>query len=111
MKMINIFIMSIIMFATGCSSIEKKDIEVIKNEKEVKVDFIHPDSVAVNDFETFNFIVITKDNYKDLFKEDGVVFIALKTEDYKKLSRNMQEIIRIVKEQNDIILYYKKNVK
>ncbi len=106
-----IFTSIIILLLSACASQEIKEIEVVKNEKIIKVDFIHPDDVVVSKFESVNFVVITKDNYKELFSEDKKVFIALDTKNYKNLSKNMQEIIRILSEQQSIILYYKENIK
>lgn len=108
MNKIIIILLSI--FLTGCASTDIKDIEVVKNEKEIKIDFIHPNKIASPTFENINFKIINKDNYKELFKEDEIVYISLTTEEYKKLSRNMQEIIRLIKEQNNVILYYRENV-
>ena len=103
-----IMFLSIIML--GCATTEIKDIEIIKNEKEIEIPFNHPTDVVQPDFENISFVVINENNIEVVFRKDKA-YIALTVEDYKKLSRNMQQIIKVIKQQNETIQFYKKNVK
>lgn len=100
----------IILALAGCATNEVKDIDIIKKEEDIKINFLHPKRISKPVFEEINFKVINKNNSQELINNNEIVYIALTTEEYKKLSRNMQEIILLIKEQNDVINYYRENI-
>ena len=60
-----------------------------------------------------NFFVITEENYEDKKKEiekilDGnFVVFALTPDGYEKMAENFQEVRRYVRQQKELILYYR----
>ena len=60
-----------------------------------------------------NFFVITEENLEDKFKEiekllDGqFVVFALTPDGYEKMAENFQEVRRYVRQQKELIIYYR----
>lgn len=71
---------------------------------------IHPAPPAEMTLREVEWKVLNKERLEELLEEGGddIVFFALTTENYEDLGLNMQEIIRYIREQKDIIIYYRK---
>lgn len=67
-----------------------------------------PSPVTPNDVK---FRVVTQDNLNEFLEEvtnleGDLVFIAISVEDYERLSLNTQDLVRYIKQQKEIIIYY-----
>ena len=108
-------------FLAGCSSIpgfKPKPMVVpepiIKTVTEYKTLEIYqpplPEAIALEDVE---FFVITEKNFEEqvakLEKMQGGVFVlfGLTPQDYENMAYNLQELRRYVRQQKEIILYYR----
>lgn len=59
------------------------------------------------------FKVVTQDNLQEFLElitssEDTLVFIAISVKDYERLALNTQELVRYIKQQKEIIVYYER---
>jgi len=108
-------------FLTGCSSIPGFKPEpmvapepIVKTVTEYKTLEIYqpplPEAIALEDVE---FFVITEKNFEEqiakLEKMQGGVFVlfGLTPQDYENMAYNLQELRRYVRQQKEIILYYR----
>ena len=98
----------IILLLVGCSGV--KQIETYKvGVKKTPLNLELPSPLDTNDLE---FIVINKDNYKEVFERltsDGKkpVLFALTDEGYKALSMNYADLREHIIAQREIIIAYK----
>ena len=108
-------------FLAGCSSIPGFKPEpmvapepIVKTVTEYKTLEIYqpplPEAIALEDVE---FFVITEKNFEEqiakLEKMQGGVFVlfGLTPQDYENMAYNLQELRRYVRQQKEIILYYR----
>ena len=97
---------------SGCSFLEPEIITVTNVIKPEIPIVEHPKKISVNDV---HFYVVTAENIEDfklkfLKKENDLVFVALSIKDYENLSLNLADIIRYIKQQKNIILYYEDSI-
>tara|TARA_B100001029_G_scaffold144884_1_gene125038 strand:+ start:1848 stop:2234 length:387 start_codon:yes stop_codon:yes gene_type:complete len=107
-----------IALSSGCSVLPKVDftppppVKVITEE--VKVDIYQPPLPNEIGLEDVAWFVITKDNWEEsVAKVEGLlggdfVVMALTPKGYENMAYNLQEIRRYIRQQKEIILYYRK---
>ena len=106
-----------IALSSGCSVLPKVDftppppVKVITEE--VKMEIYQPPLPQEIKMEDVNWFVITKNNYEEsvakveqLLGGEFVVF-ALTPTGYEAMAYNLQEIRRFIRQQKEIILYYR----
>ena len=106
-----------IALSSGCSVLPKVDftppppVKVITEE--VKMEIYQPPLPQEIKMEDVNWFVITKNNYEEsvakvekLLGGEFVVF-ALTPTGYESMAYNLQEIRRFIRQQKEIILYYR----
>jgi len=107
-----------IALSSGCSVLPKVDftppepVKVITEE--VKIDIYQPPLPQEIALENVKFFIINKNNYEQKVKEveellggDFAVF-ALTPTGYEAMAYNLQELRRFIRQQKEIILYYRK---
>lgn len=101
----------------GCSSVSKREPRQIPEVKviteQVQTEIYQPPMPQEIRLEEVKWIVITKENFQDqvndvekMLKGDFVVF-AMVPSDYENFAWNIQEIRRFIRQQKEIILYYR----
>ena len=106
-----------IVLSSGCSVLPKVDftppppVKVITEE--VKMEIYQPPLPQEIKMEDVNWFVITKNNYEESIQKvekllggEFVVF-ALTPTGYEAMAYNLQEIRRFIRQQKEIILYYR----
>lgn len=105
------------MTLTGCQWFQRQPIEVepeiiIKTEYE-PLRIYQPPLPAEIDLLDVNWVVITEENFDEKFAEverllggDFVIF-ALTPDGYEKMAENLQEIRRYIRQQTELIIYYR----
>jgi len=87
--------------------------KIITVEKKVPLRIYQPPLPAEIDLLNVNFFVITEENLQEKIKEiekilDGnFVVFALTPDGYEKMAENFQEVRRYVRQQKELILYYR----
>ena len=106
-----------IVVSSGCSVLPKVDITppppVKVITEEVKMEIYQPPLPQEIKMEDVNWFVITKNNYEESIQKvekllggEFVVF-ALTPTGYEAMAYNLQEIRRFIRQQKEIILYYR----
>ena len=107
-----------IALSSGCSVLPKVDftppepVKVITEE--VKIDIYQPPLPQEIELEDVKFFIINKNNYDQKVKEVeellGGTFavFALTPTGYEAMAYNLQELRRFIRQQKEIILYYRK---
>ena len=103
--LISIFIL---LFLVGCSGVKKIETYTV-GVKKTPLNLELPSPLDTNDLE---FIVINKDNYKEIFdrltaNDKKPVLFALTDDGYKALSANYADLREVILEQREIIIAYK----
>jgi len=99
---------SVLLLLVGCAGVKKiETVKVAVAKTPLNLDL--PDPIDTNDLE---FIVINKDNYKEVFEKltaDGKkpVLFALTDDGYKALSMNYADLREHIISQREIIIAYK----
>ena len=93
----------------GCSSFFKDTNTVVKQEN---FSLLHPNTPNSMTIKHVEWKVLTPEIARSMIDKnsDDFIFIALTPKHYENLSLNMQEIIRYIREQKEIIIYYRENV-
>jgi hypothetical protein len=106
-----------ILLSSGCSVLPTVDftppppVKVITEA--VKVDIYQPPLPQEITMQDVTWFVITKENYKESVKKveeltaGEFVVIALTPTGYESMAYNLQEIRRFIRQQKEIILYYR----
>ena len=105
------------MTLTGCQLFQKQPIEVepeiiIKTEYE-PLRIYQPPLPAEIDLLDVNWVVVTEENFEEKLAEvekmlDGdFVIFALTPQGYEKMAENLQEIRRYIRQQTELIIYYR----
>ena len=87
--------------------------KIITVEKKVPLRIFQPPLPMEIDLLNVNFFVITEENYEEKKQEiekilDGnFVVFALTPDGYEKMAENFQEVRRYVRQQKELILYYR----
>lgn len=100
---------TLLFVVSGCSSI--KETLAIKPEVIQKPALVLPTLAPAKGY-PFEFIVITKDNFREKLKQleesgEDVVFFALTDDGYKALALSVAELRRYISQQNATIRAYK----
>ena len=110
-----------IVVSSGCSILPKTEytppppVKVITEE--VKTEIYHPRLPDEIELENVQFFIINKDNYDQKVKEveellgGNFAVFALTHTGYESMAYNLQEIRRFIRQQKEIILYYRKATK
>ena len=110
-----------IVVSSGCSILPKTEytppppVKVITEE--VKTEIYHPRLPDEIELENVQFFIINKDNYDQKVKEveellgGNFAVFALTPSGYESMAYNLQEIRRFIRQQKEIILYYRKATK
>ena len=110
-----------IIVSSGCSILPKTEytppppVKVITEE--VKTEIYHPRLPDEIELEDLKFFIINKDNYDQKVKEveellgGNFAVFALTPSGYESMAYNLQEIRRFIRQQKEIILYYRKATK
>lgn len=105
------------MTLTGCQLFQRQPIEVepeiiIKTEYE-PLRIYQPPLPAEIDLLDVNWVVVTEENFDEKLAEverllggDFVIF-ALTPDGYEKMAENLQEIRRYIRQQTELIIYYR----
>ena len=106
-----------ILLSSGCSVLPKIDftppppVQVITTE--VKLDIYQPPLPQEISMQDVTWFVITKENYEEAVEKveellgGDFVVIALTPTGYESMAYNLQEIRRFIRQQKEIILYYR----
>ena len=107
-----------IALSSGCSVLPKVDftppepVKVITEE--VKIDIYQPPLPQEIQLEDVKFFIINKNNYDQKVKEveellgGAFAVFALMPTGYEAMAYNLQELRRFIRQQKEIILYYRK---
>ena len=110
-----------IVVSSGCSILPKTEytppppVKVITEE--VKTEIYHPRLPDEIQLEDVQFFIINKDNYDQKVEEvekllgGSFAVFALTPTGYESMAYNLQEIRRFIRQQKEIILYYRKATK
>lgn len=114
-------IIVLIFLLQGCALFGKQDtVTIVEPEEFVIIHPTQPDETVMREVKwrvlsrkDLEKMMETDEGRKDLidaiFKQDLALYV-LNTEGYENLSLNMQEIIRYMKQQKEIIIYYREQV-
>ncbi len=101
----------------GCSSVSKREPRQIPEVKviteQVQAEIYHPPLPQEIRLENVKWVVITKDNLDEQIADvekmlDGdFVIFGMVPSDYENFAWNIQEIRRFVRQQKEIIMYYR----
>jgi hypothetical protein len=117
-KLLTTLLLSLIIISVvGCSSVTKREPRQIPEVKviteEVRAEIYQPPMPQEVRLEEVRWVVITKDNMNEQIADvekmldgDFVVF-AMVPSDYENFAWNIQEIRRFIRQQKEIILYYR----
>ena len=108
----------LIAFLTGCSTMRPAPMvepePIVQTVTEFKtLEIYQPPLPEAIDLEDVEFFVITESNFEEqvarLEKMQGGVFVlfGLTPQDYENMAYNLQELRRYVRQQKEIILYYR----
>lgn len=109
----------IVLSTTGCSSLFNRkppvqpEPQIITVEKPVPIRIYQPNPPAEMQMLDVSWFVITEENLPEQVEKiekmlDGqFVVFALTPDGYEKMAENLQEIRRFVRQQNELILYYR----
>lgn len=108
MQLPNYLMILPLLLVSNCGIIPKK-IEVL--ETEVKTPVIFQESPKAVETYPIEFKVVNESNLQEFLEEiksiEGeTVFIALNIRDYERLALNTQDLVRYIKQQKEIIIYY-----
>ena len=105
---------TIILFLSGCSGLEKEpELKVVTKIERITVPVVaRPKPVKLNDVRVY---VVNKENYEQFVKEfeeenGQLAYVALSMRDYENLALNVAELRRFINQQKDIIVYYEEAV-
>ena len=110
-----------IVVSSGCSILPNTEytppppVKVITEE--VKTEIYHPRLPDEIELENVQFFIINKDNYDQKVEEveellgGNFAVFALTPTGYESMAYNLQEIRRFIRQQKEIILYYRKATK
>lgn len=99
---------SAILFLSGCASTQ----HIAVDSKPVNPVVINPSPPTQLNLRPVVWMVLNKKGLEDLLKKSqgkDVVLFALSSKQYENLSLNMEDILRYIKDQKAIILYYRKS--
>lgn len=103
-----LLIIPVTLLLTSCG-LFTRNVEVTANSDDPIV--IHPnppDQVSLREVE---WVVLNRERLEELLSENPnqeIVLFALSAKGYENLSLNMQELLRYIQDQKNIILYYRR---
>ena len=107
-----------IMLTSGCASLPKFDftppppVKVITEE--IPIEIYQPPLPQQITLQDVNWFIITKENWEESIQNveellgGELVVFGLTPPDYESMAYNLQEIRRFIRQQKEIILYYRK---
>ena len=103
-------IISILLLLNGCSSLGSSSAVTVQTEI-ITPEFYAPPSPRELQVEDIRWHVITEDNLEEKIIEltslhGEMVIFGITPKGYENMSFNIQELIRYIKQQKEIILYY-----
>lgn len=106
-------ILGALLLLSSCSR-PTKEIEVL--ETKVRTPILAPTLPKAVDPMPIKFKVVNEENLQAFLeeirkKENVLVFIGMTVKDYEALAVNTQELIRYIKQQKEIIVYYQNMTK
>ena len=119
-----IFVILSLLFVSGCSWMPRlewgnqpefipPEPQIVTVVEKIPLRIYQPPLPQEIDLLNVNFFVITEENYDEKKKEiekilDGnFVVFALTPDGYEKMAENFQEVRRYVRQQKELILYYR----
>jgi len=100
-----------LLLLSGCSFLEKTLDLVITTENPIIAKAAMPTPVQLHDVK---FRVITEENIdaflKELDEHGGIVFIAMRVEDYETLALNVNELRKYIKKLRAVVVYYEEAI-
>ena len=81
---------------------------VIPKTKVVQLPAPITPSIPPLDMKPVKWVVITSNNYSQIFNTPDLVFFSLTTKDYENLSLNQNDLRTHIQQQQSIILLYKR---
>ena len=107
-----------ILFLSGCPFLKNDPLQtpepVIKTITEYKtLDIYHPQLPKKKDLQDVEFFVVTEKNLEEQIAriskmQDGTfVIFGLTPQDYENMAFNLQELRRYIRQQKEIIIYYR----
>jgi hypothetical protein len=108
-------ILSTLLIVSGCSTFSSNDLEPITVIETPLPDYTDPTldipKPAPIEWNDMNIIILTPDTTDEEFdklEDDQRVFFAVTDNGYESMSLNFAELKRYIKDQNNIIIAYKK---
>ena len=107
------------LFVQACSTTPERTVDRIDINKVYNtVEILHPPLPKPISWNTFEWKVLTPEIMQNLLDdlkagdltERDLVFYAITTDGYEDLTKNMARVIRFIKDQNTVIMYYKTTV-
>ena len=97
---------------SACAGVKTLNVDVTEVEAETIIQ-AHPKPIKLNDIQWF---VVTEENFEEFKKElkakqGEVVWFAITPKDYEAMALNMQEMLRLIKQQKSIIVFYENILK
>jgi hypothetical protein len=107
-----IFLTLGVFLLSACGGVRTLDVNVTEVEAETIIQ-AHPKPIKLNDIQWF---VVTEENFEEFKKElkekqGEVVWFAITPKDYEAMALNMQEMLRLIKQQKSIIVFYENILK
>ena len=107
-----------IVFLSGCSFLKNDPLPtsepVIKTVTEYKtLEIYQPQLPKRIDLQDVEFFVVTEKNFEEQFEkiskmQDGTfVIFGMTPQDYENMAYNLQELRRYIRQQKEIIIYYR----
>lgn len=107
-----------IVFLSGCSFLKNDSLPtpepVIKTVTEYKtLEIYQPQLPKRIDLQDVEFFVVTEKNFEEQFEkiskmQDGTfVIFGMTPQDYENMAYNLQELRRYIRQQKEIIIYYR----
>ena len=107
-----------IVFLSGCSFLQNDPLPtpepVIKTVTEYKtLEIYQPQLPKRIDLQDVEFFVVTEKNFEEQFEkiskmQDGTfVIFGMTPQDYENMAYNLQELRRYIRQQKEIIIYYR----
>jgi hypothetical protein len=92
-------------FLSGCALSPQKETLAPKYCEPIPI--IHPAPPRVVQLQSIEFYVVSEKNL-DEFLQEHKVFYAITPNGYERLSNNIQELRRYIREVQNIVLFYRK---
>ena len=106
-------LLPIILILAGCSFLTRTETvtETVYVDRDIPVKQ-HPNGLNLRDVTWY---VVTEENFEEFKTEfmrgrSEFVFFAISVEDYERMSLNLADLTRYIKQQKELIVYYEKAI-